>query len=212
MKLPVALLAPAAAFLYRLWNATLRVTEVNRSAVESYAASGSMIFSFWHDELFAAPPLRKNLRIITVVSRSRDAEFLARTLRSLGVETARGSSSRGGTAALLQTAKYIKENRCHACVTIDGPRGPRHEVKDGVFFLARHAEAPLVPFRVFYKRAKVFASWDKFQLPLPFTRVCLVFGEPYFLSSKDLAPDDLARERMILKDKLEQLEPCWECR
>lgn len=209
MKVPAWLAAPVIAVVYRLLNATLRITETNRDAAERYA-DGSMILSLWHDELFTAPALRKNWRIITVVSRSKDGEYLARLLQSLGLETARGSSSRGGMAALLQTARYIKDNRCHACVTIDGPRGPRHEVKNGVFFLARHADAPLVPFRVFYARAKIFASWDKFQLPLPFSRVNLVFGDPYFLPDEDLTPEALERARSVLKEKLESLKPCWE--
>ena len=208
MKIPPQLFAPVLSFLYRLWNATLRVREINRSVVESHEGA-SFVFSIWHDELFAAAPLRKHWQTIAVVSRSRDGEYLASVLKRIGVETARGSSSRGGMRALLQTAKYLRENRCHACVTIDGPKGPRHEIKNGVFFLAKHAGGLLVPGRIFYKRAIVFSSWDRFQLPLPFSRVCLVFGTPYSLSCQELDEESLKRERAILKEKLESLEPCW---
>lgn len=207
MKIPPWLIAPLAGGLYRVWNATLRAEQINRDSTTGHDV---LVFSMWHDELFAAPTLRGDWNITTIVSRSRDGEYMARVLRSVGIETARGSSSRGGMAALLQIARDMRERRRHACVTIDGPRGPRHEVKDGVFFLAHHARAPLVPLRVFYTRVKKFSSWDKFQLPYPFSKVSLVFGDPYCISTEDLTPESLVMERKILKEKLEGLRPSWE--
>lgn len=200
MKIPPYLAAPVINGLYGLWHATLRLSEANREAHQNYT---SRVFAMWHGEVFTAPYLRKELRIMTVVSRSKDGEYMARLLESTGIKTVRGSSSRGGVAALLRAAKIMREESYDACITVDGPRGPYHSIKDGVFFLALHAGAPIVPFRVFYEKPKTFASWDRFQLPLPFTRAALVFGDPYIMESTELTPEALEKERALLKQKLD---------
>jgi lysophospholipid acyltransferase (LPLAT)-like uncharacterized protein len=151
--------------------------------------------------------VRRDLRIVTLVSRSRDGEYLARLLQALGLLTARGSSSHGGMSALLQAVRLMREEKCNGCLTIDGPRGPRHTVKDGAVFLAFHTSASLVPVRLFMKKAKVFRSWDRFQLPLPFSRVHIVFGSPYTVGVTELSSRTLEEERRTLQRHLETLEP-----
>ena len=207
MKISPAIVGPFVGALYSLWCSSLRYTEVNReAALPLVQANVPLVFALWHDELFAVPYKRDGWPIFTVVSRSRDGEFLARVLASQGLGTVRGSSSRGGLAALLRAAKLMQEERQHACITIDGPRGPRHEVKDGAIFLAHRVSSYIVPLRVSYSKAKVFhKAWDKFQLPLPFSRVHIQYGDPYRVAEGELTPDVLAKERQILKVKLEEL-------
>lgn len=208
MKIPPWLIAPLVHGLYRLWCGTLRITESGRVTVDALSAARKpMMFCLWHGELFPVMYARRTLRIVTLVSRSRDGEYLARLLQALGILPARGSSSRGGTAALLQAARLIREEKYNGCLTIDGPRGPRHVAKDGAIFLAFHTPAPIVPMRVFMQKAKEFRSWDRFQLPLPFSRVHIAFGEPYHLSATELSPEELERERLELQNRLETLRP-----
>ena len=208
MKIPPWLVAPLIHGLYRLWCGTLRITVSGRGPVDALSAARKpMVFCIWHDELFPLMHVRGDLRIVTLVSRSKDGEYLARLLQALGLLTARGSSSRGGVSALLQAARLMREEQYNGCLTVDGPRGPRHVAKDGAVFLAFHTPAPIVPMRASMKKAKVFRSWDRFQLPLPFSRVYVVFGDPYHISATELSPEELERERLELQNRLETLNP-----
>ena len=208
MKTPPWLVAPLIHGLYRLWCGTLRITETNRAPLDALDAEGKpVVLCLWHDELFSLMHVRRNLRIVTLVSQSRDGEYLARLLQALGLLTARGSSSRGGASALIQAARLMREQKYHGCLTVDGPRGPRHVVKDGAVFLAFHTPAPMVPIRLFMEKAKIFRSWDRFQLPLPFSRVHIVFGDPYNVGAGELNPEALERERLELQNRLESLCP-----
>lgn len=208
MKIPPGLIAPVVNVLYRLWCASLHVVETGRDALDALDAAGRpFVVALWHDELFTLIHVRRNLKLVTVVSKSRDGEYLARLLQSLGLETARGSSSRGGVEALLQAARLMREKKCHAVLTVDGPRGPRHKAKQGAIVLAFRAPAHIIPVRLFPRRAKLFKSWDRFQLPLPFSRVDIVFGEPYRLEANRLSEETLERERRILEDRLAALAP-----
>lgn len=167
-----------------------------------------MVFSIWHNEVFPVMYTKRDLRIAAIVSRSGDGEFIARLIEGLGMKTARGSSSRGGLAALKQMANLMLTEKYNACLTIDGPQGPRHEPKDGVFFLAHRTKAAIVPMRIFMKKAKIFNSWDKFRLPLPFSRVHVTFDTPYYLDdAQGLNKDTLANACEDLKARLDAIQP-----
>ena len=207
MKLPPSLICPPLLALYRVWCRTLNFEEEGRAAVDVlWQERKPMVFALWHDELFPLMHVRRELEIVTVVSQSRDGEYLARVLQGLGLHTARGSSSRGGVKALLQAARMMQKQNLCGCVTVDGPRGPRHRVKEGAIFLAHRAKAPNVPIRLFMGRTKVFAkAWDKFQLPLPGSDVRVVFGTPYHTAENALESPRLEDERQRLEAKLEAL-------
>ena len=208
MRIPPWLIAPAVSGLYRIWCSTLRIRETGREAIDALADAGKpAVYSLWHDELFALMHVRRNLRIVTIVSQSNDGEYLARLLQTLGLKTARGSSSRGGLKALLHTARLMRQENYNACITVDGPRGPRHTVKPGAIILAFRTPAHVVPIRLFPHQAKRFRSWDRFQLPLPFSTVDIVFGSPYLLSAGELTEEYLERERLELEKRLDVLRP-----
>lgn len=208
MGLVHKLTTPVIHNLYNTWCSTLRITESNREPLDALESAGiPAMLSLWHDELFALMHVRRSLRIVTVVSQSKDGEYLARLLQALGLITARGSSSRGGLAALLRASRLMREQQYNGCLTVDGPRGPRHKVKDGAVFLAFHTPAPIVPVRLFMNRTLVFRSWDRFQVPLPFSRVHISFGTPYYVNATDLDPEVLKRERLELQRRLDALHP-----
>ena len=206
MRPPAGLAARPVYWLYRSWCATLRYTEINRAAIENTTRLGKpVVLSLWHDELFPLIYLKRDLHIITVVSRSKDGDILSWVLRGMGLETARGSSSRGGLSALLEAARRMREAGLCACITVDGPRGPRHKAKPGAVFLACRLGAPIVPIRLFMERAKTFHSWDRFQLPLPFSRVTMVCGEAYHPRADPRDTESLERECRELETRLEDL-------
>ncbi len=208
MKVPHWFLAPIIHAVYRLWCGTLRITESGRKALDDLDRQGKpTVVSLWHNEFFPLMAVRRALRVVIVVSQSNDGEYAARLLEALGLKTARGSSRRGGLAALLHAARMMRSEHYHGCITLDGPTGPRHQVKEGAVFLAVRTPAPIVPARIFMKRAIVFNSWDRYQLPLPFSRVHIAFGEPYLPEARELTAEALRDECARLRQKLDALCP-----
>lgn len=198
--------APAMVGLYRLWEATCRYCVENWDVVERAKAAGRhVVFAHFHDETFPLPFLRKmpGQRFVAIVSQSKDGEIMARLLEGLGLVTARGSKSRGGVKALMQARRsMLREDRI-GVVTVDGPRGPRHTVKEGAIYLAYKTEALLVPIRIFISRAKVFhKAWDKFQLPLPGARCRIVCGEGFEVGPEALSPERLQAAMLELQTRM----------
>lgn len=198
--------APAMVGLYRLWEASCRYTVENWSVVERARSAGRhVVFAHFHDETFPLPYLRKmpNERYVAIVSQSKDGEIMARLLEGLGLITARGSKSRGGVKALMQAKRTMQQQDSIGVVTVDGPRGPRHMVKEGAVYLAYKTNALLVPIRIFISRAKVFhKAWDKFQLPLPGARCRIVCGEGYELGQEALSDERLAAAMLELQTRM----------
>ncbi len=202
------LLATPVYWLYRLWCRSIRYTEINRRAIEDTTNQGRpVVLCLWHDELFPLIYLKRQLRIIALVSQSDDGELLAGVLERMGLETARGSSTRGGVKALLAAARRMRLDGLCSCVTVDGPRGPRHEVKEGAIFLAAQTGAPVVPIRLFMSRRKIFHSWDRFQLPLPFSRVAMVCGDAYHVTCNIRDPGQVTAACRDLEGRLNALQP-----
>ncbi|MGE4553426.1 MAG: lysophospholipid acyltransferase family protein [Desulfovibrionaceae bacterium] len=212
MHLDLARLAPAAAALFRLWGRSLRYDDAGQWAkVQAMRATGRpCCLALWHSELFAltAWGMRKTEPFITVVSQSRDGEFIARILERLGHATARGSSTRGGVRALLTVKRRMEREGRIGIFTVDGPRGPRHEVKDGILFAAQRAGAAIFPVRAFPAGKWVFAkSWDRFEAPYPFTRCAVRVGTPLILPEGELDENARAEARQRLASALESLSP-----
>lgn len=212
MKIPFdpASLSPALYWLYRTWCGSLRYRNKEQLEVlqELQHAGKPAILALWHDEIF---PLTGcsffyDFRFVTFVSQSKDGEVIARVLERMGHTTARGSNSRGGVRALLRAKRIMeKENRI-AVFTVDGPRGPRHQSKDGPIFLAHRVGAVIVPIRAKLGAAYVFdKSWDRFQVPYPFSTVDVTVGEPYNVTVDDLDESTLTRERQRLENRLDEL-------
>ncbi len=189
-------------WFYKLLTSTLRYTEIGREKVDKIAAEGnSVVLGLWHDELFPLMKMQRHLEIVTVVSPSVDGDFLANLLNKLKVNVVRGSSTRKGMSALLNAVKLMKSKNMHAVVTLDGPLGPRHEVKEGALFLAFHAKGYIVPTRLTMEKCYTFNTWDKFKLPYPFSKVKVEYFPPYKIDSDTLNSEVLLAE----KEKLQQI-------
>jgi lysophospholipid acyltransferase (LPLAT)-like uncharacterized protein len=145
---------------------------LNRSA----ATPEPVIFCIWHNRLAlclkiyqrfvqARQPAR---RLAAMVSASRDGGLLARALELFAVQPVRGSSSRRGPQALLELTTWA-ERGYDLAITPDGPRGPRYVVQDGVIALSQLTGRPIVPASYHLSWKWQAKSWDRFQIPLPFT-------------------------------------------
>lgn len=141
------------------------------------------IFSCWHNRLLFLPacvPLeaRRNVKVLT--SRSRDGAYAAAYVEAFGATAIRGSSSRGGTVALRRLIQTV-EGGISVFITPDGPRGPRYSIQPGAVLLASKTGAPIVPVAVNCRRRWELHSWDRTQIPKPFSRLFLHIGRPLYV-------------------------------
>ena len=186
----------------RVVGLTSRIIWVNRAIREELEAKGQgFIYAFWHGRQVFLVYLHQKDRIHPLVSQSRDGELIARVCRSFGIEPVRGSSSRGGTEALLDL-KAILEKGERVGFTPDGPRGPLHQVQPGALFLAQKTGRPIVPVAYGARRRwLVKSSWDEFMVPKPFNRICMTYGVPIAVQ----AHDDLEQKAVELQEALNRV-------
>jgi len=166
----------------RLLQVTTRFREEGATAFTHDRDRGPAIACFWHNRLLGPLIPQRNRHCGVVISQSQDGELITRVVEGFGYVGLRGSSSRGGSDALRAVLRHLRRGY-DVAFTPDGPRGPRYAVQPGVAYVARRTGIPVVPVGVSYSRKKVFGSWDRFQLPLPFGTVCLIYGEPVRLDA-----------------------------
>ncbi len=163
------------------------------------------VLAFFHGRQFLLVHRLRMRRIGIMSSLSRDGELQARTLAGLGYALVRGSSSAGGARALIGMKRLMEEGH-HATFAVDGPRGPLHEVKPGVVYLAKKAASPVIPLISSADRGWVFhRAWDRYLLPKPFSRGVVLLGEPLTLD-QDLAPEAVARDAARIREALLALQ------
>jgi len=112
-----------------------------------------------------------------MVSASKDGALLAAILQAFKVQPVRGSSSRRGRQALLELTTWA-ERGYDLAITPDGPRGPCYLVQEGVMYLAQVTGLPIIPFSYHLTLKLRPNSWDRFQIPLPFSRCHMILEKP----------------------------------
>jgi len=193
--------------LVKVWAVTLRIERKNYDFFLSTREMGKgVLYAIWHDELFVPICAHQHESVVALVSESGDGEIIARILCSMGFLTVRGSSTRGGLKALKGILRLLQEEGREVTITVDGPRGPRHRVKEGIVYLAAKAQVPIMPIRVQISHKKVFKrSWDKFQLPLPGARCKIIYGRPYWCKTRRITSSFIKEQIRILEKKMEEL-------
>jgi len=183
---------------------TLRVQVLRADIEDALRAQGrSVIYAFWHSQLLYLMYHYRGSGVRILVSHSRDGELLSRILQRFGLPSIRGSSSRVKRRNLLELVRETREG-ASAAIAPDGPRGPRHRAQPGIIALARLTGVPIVPVAVGARWKVEFHSWDRFLLPLPFSRVLLAYGEPVFVPPHaDVAL--VEQKRQELESKLVKL-------
>lgn len=179
----MGLSANVGALVIRALGVTWRIRIEAPEALErARAISPKIIFVTWHGRLLPLAYTHRNRRIHVLASEHADGEMLGQTIRRLGFGHVRGSSTRGGTRALLELVEKVRAG-LDVGLTVDGPRGPRGVVKPGVIEVARQTGAAILPITTASSRRRVFASWDAFELPAPFARVVVRYGEPVIVDA-----------------------------
>ena len=188
------------AVVIRALAATWRYRVSNDAELRAARSAGRrVIFIPWHGELLPLIWHHRSQNIALVVSEHRDGEIIARIAETLGYSTVRGSSSRGGSRALIGLMREIEAGR-DAAVTPDGPRGPAHVFAPGAAIAAQRTGALLVPIRAAASRAWRLRSWDRFLIPKPFARVDVTYGPltPVMAGSPREAAEQAPRLQAIL--------------
>jgi len=192
--LSAAGLSLVAAGLIRALRRTVRLRYHGEERIRGWERSGErFILAFWHRHLLLMPYAYRGRRISVLVSRSRDGELIARTVARLGIDSSRGSSSRGGAAGMRSLLRRAALGYDLA-FTPDGPRGPAGVVQPGVILAAAATGMPVQPVAIAASRCRRLRSWDRFLVPLPLATVHVVYGEPLAVPRRGGDPAAAAAE------------------
>jgi len=190
--------------LLQLWVRTLRYEIDDRAGVIGKPVDQNYIGALSHNRLLIFPfVLRRffsNRRGAALISASRDGDLLADAIARFGFDVVRGSSSRLGASAILQLTDVLASGR-DVVITPDGPRGPAYELGPGIIYLAQKSGAAVLPFNMEYSSCWRLKSWDRFILPRPFAKICVIIGQPHRVRSTNTV-DDFEAERLRLQDAM----------
>ena len=189
-------LGTAAGIFYRLYSATWSydVHFPGASAPVNFRTrhpKQSYVFGHWHGDELALIGYCRHSKFLTLSSQSKDGSIMAAALKIMGFHVARGSSSRGGVRGLVAMIRMIKKEHFYVSFALDGPTGPRHKAKPGIYTFASKTKLPVYQCVVECRRKWLFRkTWNQTYLPKPFARIQL-----YFYELPDV--DTLGRDQML---------------
>jgi len=191
-----------AALLIRTWASTVRAERLGRSWEDAARATGRpILYLVWHGSQMIPGFVFRGRGILIMTSLSRDGDLQTMSMSCMGYRTLRGSSSRGGARALLGMVREMNHG-ADVSLTVDGPRGPYHQAKPGGVLLAQKSRALVLPVGVGYDRVIRLNNWDRFEIPLPFSRVVVATGAPF-----EIGPDmDLAAGARLIEERITATE------
>ena len=188
--------------LFRVLEGMIEIRNVNYPKQEQ-----KVIFAMWHSDQCSLHgiPFNKRKKVNILISKSGDGEVIARVVQRWGFSTIRGSKDKGtrkkgGVRATMEMIEKVNEGQ-NVAIMVDGPAGPLHEIKNGVIKVAKHTGGAIIPM-VWYSPDKTlvkFPTWDKFKIPLGFTKIVNLYGEPIYVPENSTLEEDNA-----IKEKLKQ--------
>jgi lysophospholipid acyltransferase (LPLAT)-like uncharacterized protein len=195
--------------LVLLLGGSIRMTRVNDRVIRERGERGEgCIFSFWHNRFLLMPHIYQEYRgaknICVMTSHSRDGQYISDVLDGFGFAVARGSTSKGGEMAVMEMANMLQAGM-DAAVTPDGPRGPRYCVQPGIVIIAQMSGIPIIPASTDVSRKKRLKSWDRFVIPMPFSKGAVVFGDPVWVP-RDAGPEGREVLRAGIEKAMRELD------
>jgi lysophospholipid acyltransferase (LPLAT)-like uncharacterized protein len=179
---------------------TVRWHTVGHEHFEAIERAGTpYIFAVWHGRILPCMWYFRDRGIVVITSENFDGEWIARIIQRFGFGVARGSSSRGGAKAIRELLRTTAHRP--AGFTVDGPRGPRGVVQPGVVWLARATGHPVIPIHAEAERCWTLGSWDRTQIPKPWSRVVMAIGAPIHVP-RDVDADGLEEARLRVEAAL----------
>lgn len=186
-------------WVLRGWMRTLRRhLDTSRSGpIPADHHHDRVIYACWHEAVLMTALFHGKIHVL--ISHHADGELITQVCRNLRVGVVRGSSTRGGIAAMMDLIQVSKKT--HLLLTPDGPRGPRRKVQPGIVYLASRAKLPIVPVGVGYSSCWRANSWDRFIIPRPFTDVHVVGDTPIHIPA-DIDLHEIDSYRRHLESRL----------
>lgn len=184
--------------------ASCRISYLGKEHEDQFLRRGQpILFAGFHEGLLLLPYHFRDRDGVVMVSASRDGDLIADTMALFGLRAARGSSTRGGRAALDAMTDEINATRCSGGIIVDGPRGPATVAKIGAVTLARETGLPIVPGAWCASRVVRLRSWDATLVPLPFSRLVFAFEQAMHVPPES-SPAAMEVMRQELTDRLLQ--------
>ncbi|MBU0486055.1 MAG: lysophospholipid acyltransferase family protein [Proteobacteria bacterium] len=204
-KLILLLVGPVYGLISRLLFSTCRVGYVDRKYLVDLEKSGQpFIASFWHYGVFYIVHQSRGKKWVSMISSSKDGDYLTRVLEGLGYEVVRGSRHRGGIGALKGMVEAVSERGLNAATAADGSQGPARVAQAGVILLASKTGAPILPVGWAADRYLSFRSWDRTALPKPFARIEMRYGAPITVPA-GIKAKDIEPYRLQLDERLNEI-------
>lgn len=171
--------------------------------------NSSVLVAFWHNRLALIPFMSpSNTEVNILHSGHRDGNIIKNIMHCFGFKTISGSSNKDGFKALRQILNKVKENKVIAIVP-DGPRGPIYQINGNIIKIAAKTGVPVIPVSYSCTRKKVFNSWDKFILPLPFNNITFFFGDPMKIKN-GCTEHEIEKAKLDLKKSLDEITTRYE--
>lgn len=190
--------------LIKLIGATLKFEIEGAENLERIEQSGKIpIYATWHNRIFQSVYFLRNRGIVVLTSQSFDGEYIARFIQRFGFGAVRGSSTRGGVGGLVKMIRLMREENLPMCFTVDGPKGAPYVAKNGAVLLSKKTANPILPFLIEPEKFWTVKSWDKLQIPKPFSRARVFFAAP--ITVEENADEiEIENKRLELQKKLDE--------
>jgi lysophospholipid acyltransferase (LPLAT)-like uncharacterized protein len=194
--------------LVRLIGMTMRFRTEGEE--EALALAGSKIICGWHGVSLPASARFRNRGFWVIISLSKDGDIQNHVFRKLGFNSIRGSTGRGGERALVESIRELKKGAT-MCLTPDGPRGPAGVVQPGILLMAKKSGCALIPIGISAKPCIRFKSWDRYMVPLLFSKATMLYGKPHFVQP-DATAEEVEQTRLAVEAEIHDLQARAEAR
>ena len=206
MKIRFKHTGKAISWLMRGIAETLTFEVIDNARILRSKIRPPLVWAFWHNRMFLIPYVHQlwlpDVPGCILSSPSGDGQIIADVCAEFELEAVRGSSSRKGMSALIALAEMVKKGY-DVGITPDGPRGPCYQLNPGPLKLAQITGAHVMPVTIQYERKLTFKTWDKFQLPLPFSKVRIILGETIHIPRR-ISDEDFERTRQGIEETMRQ--------
>jgi len=191
----------ALTMLYR----SIRLQVFGEESLEALRAEGRrVIVCFFHGDILLFFPHFRGSEAVIFTTDSKRGRYLAGIIRRFGYRPVRIPDIRGRRLALDAMTEEVRKG-CSAVLAVDGPTGPYHKVKHGALILAKRTGYPIIPIGTASARRVVLKRrWDRYAIPLPFTRAAIMIGEPIAVPA-DAGPERIEVLRLEVEERLEAL-------
>ena len=189
-------------YLDNIWEENAE-NGAGKTDIDAADTSKPAIFAIYHGRMVGLPGLRPKSKLTILISNSRDGEMIARALQEIGFSTARGSPAHGGVRGALEMKTAAKANS-RLAMMVDGPRGPRYEVKPGLVRLAEITGLPIIPFVTHTRQNYWMDSWDNFMAPFWGTPMLYIFGHPIDIP-KGISQEESDSMTALLQTRMDKM-------